>query len=76
MGSLREDQVKIVEAVAKEIMAGNGPVRLDTSTGAPEELATTRGRNRIFIFSASIRSYRILGSCQGLRQALILRRRK
>ena len=38
-----EDQIKITEAVAREIMAGNGPVRLDTSTGTPEELAVARG---------------------------------
>lgn len=33
-----EDQVKITEAVAREIMAGNGPIWFDCSTATEEEL--------------------------------------
>jgi succinate dehydrogenase/fumarate reductase flavoprotein subunit len=43
-GKPMEDQVKIVEAVGKEIMAGNGPIRIDTSTATPEELVIVRGK--------------------------------
>lgn len=57
VGGQMEDQVKITEAVAKEIMAGNGPIRLDTSTGTPEELAVARGTTSDYHI---VRRYKLL----------------
>lgn len=56
-GAHMEDQIKISEAVAREIMAGNGPIRLDISSGTPEELAVARGTTRDYHI---VRRYKLL----------------